>query len=527
MKRWNAWGLTTTEVSVPRPFADLLLREVGPASPGPEVSFEQSLQQVPASRLTDEAGLDTSPQVRLRNAVGQSFPDWVRIRRGCVPRFVDAVATPSSEDEVEAILRRAQALGARVLVRGGGTSVAGHFELSGAEVPVILMCTDRLNRLLSLDRESGLAELEGGATGPEVEAALGEHGFMLGHHPQSFELSTLGGWVATRSAGHFSQRYGRIEDLFVGGRVITPRGSIETQRAPASAAGPSVQQLILGSEGRLGLISRCVVKVRRQPETQVFHGAYLPDAVTATLALREIAQAELGLTMSRLSLPHETQTSFAMSDGMGAKALSKVVDLIQGDQACLLLFGAAGAPKRVHAQLAEVRRIVKKHHGIVIGSAIGKHWYQTRFLQPYMRESLWKAGYGADTAETAVPWSQVEATVADIRRRLKTALSDEGEAVHVFTHLSHVYPHGASIYTTYMFRLASNPEADLARWAKLKAAISGAIVAHGGTISHQHGVGHDHKPYLKGEKGELALDALRAALHAVDPEHLFDTGNLV
>jgi len=527
MRRWNSWGLSTTQVSVPQPFLQLLKKQLGEAQPGPELSFEDSLDRVPQSKLQNESDLDTSSQTRLRHAVGQSFPDWVRIKSGAVEGYADAVVQPTSEAEVEAVLKRAQQMGAKVLIRGGGTSVVGHFELKEVDAPVLLLCTDRLNRLLTLDEESGLAEIEGGATGPQVEAALEAKGFMLGHHPQSFELSTLGGWVATRSAGHFSSRYGRIEDLFVGGRVITPSGLLETQRVPASAAGPSLQHLILGSEGRLGMISRCVMKVRRSPERQTFHGAYLPDAQSATLALREIAQAELGLSMSRLSLPHETQTSFAMSDKFAAKALGKVVDLMQGDQACLLLYGAAGPDKRVQSALSEVRTIIKKHRGFVVGSAIGKHWYQTRFLQPYMRESLWQAGYGADTAETAVPWNEVEGTVADIRHRLKNALAGEAEAVHVFSHLSHVYPHGASIYTTYMFRLAAEPEQNLARWRLLKDAISAAIVQHGGTISHQHGVGQDHKPYLEAEKGKLGVSALNAAVHAIDPQELFNTGNLL
>ncbi len=527
MKRWNGWGLTGTRVAVPEPFAQLLLTKLGATQAGPNATFDESLKAVPESLLEGESGFDTSPQIRLKNAVGQSFPDWVHIRSGKVARFADAVVCPNNDDEVEALLKRAETLGAKVLVRGGGTSVAGHFELKGIERPVILLCTDRLNRLRNIDTESGLAEIEGGATGPQVEAALAEHGFMLGHHPQSFELSTLGGWVATRSAGQFASRYGRIEDLFVGGKLITPKGPIETLSVPASAAGPSLQHLMMGSEGRMGLISRCTMKVRRTPETQTFHGAYLPDPTTAVTALREIAQAELGLSMSRLSLPHETQTSFAMTERLAAQALSKVIRVVQGPDACLLLYGASGSPKRVSAALDAVKQIVKKHRGVVIGTAIGKHWYETRFLQPYMRETIWEAGYGTDTAETAVAWNKVEATVADIRHGLLTALSDEGEQVHAFSHLSHVYSHGASIYTTYMFRLADDHEANMERWRKLKVAISTAIMSNGGTISHQHGVGHDHLPYMEAEKGKLGLHVLGAAIDAVDPSGLLNTGNLL
>lgn len=527
MKRWNGWGLAGTRVAVPDPFARLLRSELGPTQAGPKATFEDSVQSVPESRLAGEAGLDTSAETRLKNAVGQSFPDWVHIRSGKVTRFADAVVSPADDQGVQDVLKRAESLGAKVLVRGGGTSVAGHFQLKGIDRPVILLCTDRLNRLLNMDTESGLAEIEGGATGPQVEAALGAHGFMLGHHPQSFELSTLGGWVATRSAGQFASRYGRIEDLFVGGKLMTPKGAIETLSVPASAAGPSLQHLMMGSEGRMGVISRCTVKVRRTPETRTFHGAYLPDPTTAVMALREIAQAELGLSMSRLSLPHETRTSFAMTERLAAVALSKVIRVTQGRDACLLLYGAAGSPKRVQTALNAAKQIIKKHRGIVIGTAIGKHWYETRFLQPYMRETLWEAGYGTDTAETAVPWNKVEPMVASIRHALCTALNDEGEQIHVFSHLSHVYPHGASIYTTYMFRLADDHEANMERWRKLKAAISIAIMSNGGTISHQHGVGHDHKPYMEAEKGKLGLQALGAAIDAVDPDGLFDTGNLL
>jgi alkyldihydroxyacetonephosphate synthase len=298
---------------------------------------------------------------------------------------------------------------------------------------------------------------------------------------------------------------------------------------PASAAGPDLKQMIMGSEGRMGVVTTCKVRITPRPESQVFHGAFLPSADVGMAAVRELAQAGVGLTMMRLSLPRETETSMALaSHGLSKVLLDAYLAIRRMDEGrCLLLYGATGSRSRVHRILSEAQSIIKRHRAVVIGGSIGDRWYQTRFHYPYLRNTLWERGYGVDTLETAVPWAKVPVAVQAIEDGIRRSFEQHNEKVHVFTHLSHVYPHGSSIYTSYTFRLADDPDESMERWRTAKRRACKAIVASGGTISHQHGVGHDHQPYLEAEKGPLGLRMIRSVIDSLDPSGVMNTGNLI
>jgi len=529
MRRWNGWGDDTITYPVPAGARRFLNAVLGPATPPRDAPLADVLAAAPPSRLPTHPLVSADPETRAGHARGQSFPDWVALRSGQGLRFPDGVAYPTDAGQVRDLIRFAGASGARLIPYGGGTSVVGHINPLPGDAPVLTVDLGRLNRLIAFDATSHLATFGAGVAGPDLEAQLRARGMTLGHFPQSFELSTLGGWIASRSSGQQSYYYGRIEDLFAGGHVETPAGPLDLPPHPASAAGPDLRHLILGSEGRFGVITEATVRVSPLPEQEDFHAIFFPDWDRGHTALREMAQARLPASMLRLSNAVETETTLILAGharlvGLAERAL---LALGLGADKCLLLFGVTGADKLVTRARRDLIAIAKGHGGRHVGKYMGGKWRESRFLSPYLRNTLWEIGYAVDTLETALPWSAIPATVETIQRVLRTTLDPIGERVHVFAHLSHVYPHGASFYVTYLFRIKAGPDEMLRNWHMLKDAASQAIVAAGGTISHQHGVGADHLPYLAAEKGELGMQVLEAVWKTFDPHGLMNPGKLL
>ena len=333
----------------------------------------------------------------------------------------------------------------------------------------------------------------------------------------------------TRSSGQQSLRYGRIEQLFAGGRVETPTGTLTVPTFPASAAGTDLREMVLGSEGRLGILTEATVRITPLPEREEFHTIFFPSWEQAQDAVRTIAQAKLGLSMLRLSNPVETFTTLTMA---GHK---KLIGLLEGylglrgckDEKCILMIGASGRTTSVAHALQDAMRIAKGYDDLAIGQALGKKWKENRFRNVYLRNALWHKGYAVDTVETACDWGRVKPMMLALEGAATQALASEGERVHAYTHLSHIYAQGASVYTTFAYRLAGDYATDLARWQRMKAAVCKAIVATGGTISHQHGVGVDHAPYLQAEKGPLGMSAMRSLFQHFDPQGIMNPGKLL
>lgn len=529
MRRWNGWGDDTIDFPLAEDALQFLRERIGPGTVPLDAGFEEVCRGVPQSRLRPHRLIDVSPQVRVRNGLGQSMQDWLRLRYGEPGQLPDGVAFPESSEQVRELLDYAARHDVAVIPYGGGTSVVGHLSAPPGDRPVLTVNLSRLSQLLDLDADAQLATFGAGVAGPDLEAQLRAYGYTLGHFPQSFEYSTLGGWVVTRSSGQQSLRYGRIEQLFAGGSLETPRGTMRIPAFPASAAGTDLREMVLGSEGRLGILTEATVRISRLPQAESFHAVIFPGWVEAESALRNIAQSRLPLSMLRLSNPVETLTTLRLA---GHKTLIGVLERYLrwrgcGDDKCLLLLGASGEPAATRLAIAVALRIARVHHGIHAGEAIGRKWKANRFRNVYLRNSLWSRGYAVDTVETAVEWPKVRGTMCAVEQAASRTLEADGERVHAYTHLSHVYPQGASVYSTFVYRLAGDFHKDLARWQRLKAAVSEAIVASGGTISHQHGVGTDHAPYLHAEKGELGMGAMRQLFHHFDPQGLMNPGKLV
>jgi alkyldihydroxyacetonephosphate synthase len=527
MKRWNGWGNVNTDYPLSVSAQAYLATLFGALEPRPDAAYETVLKSVPASRLPEHSIVDVSAETRLTHARGHSLSDWVDLRSGRISTFPDGVAFPQTEEDVRALIKFAKKAGIIVIPYGGGTSVVGHINPSRSDIPVLTLSLEKMTRLLNLDEFGHTATFEAGVTGPELEQALQGQGYTLGHYPQSHEYSTLGGWIATRSSGQQSYKYGRIEQLFAGGRMETPRGLIELPHFPASAAGPDIKEMILGSEGRMGVITQAKVKVRREPEAEEFYGVFFPSWEQGVEAVRQIAQEETSVSMLRLSNPQETETTLILSGKSWVGAADKGLQLIgYGRKRSLLVFGVTGSSVHVRLARAQAAFICRKLGGLFVGTVVGHTWEKSRFYSPYLRNTLWDLGVAIDTLETAIPWPNVMAASTAIPASIVEAGRKSSLEILAFAHLSHVYRDGASIYTTFLFPRHADPDELLASWQEIKQRASLTIQKFGGTITHQHGIGTDHAPYLPAEKGALGMDAIRAACKVFDPDGMMNPGKL-
>jgi len=529
MRRWNGWGDDGTQYPLPESAFRFLQSVLGQGDCSPDATMEDAIRTIPDSHLPDKPWITFDPETRLRHARGQSLPDWFALKSGKVNDFPDGVAYPSSEQDVREIYQFAQKNDVHLIPYGGGTSVVGHINPIPGNLPILTIDLSCMNQLHNLDSISKLATFGAGIPGPEIEASLKKHGYTLGHFPQSFELSTLGGWIATRSSGQQSYYYGRIEDLFAGGHVEAPTGSLDLPSHPASAAGPDIRQLILGSEGRMGILTQATVRIRPLPKKENFYGVFFRDWESGMEAIRKAVQEDCPLSMLRLSDPDETETTLILS---GRERLVSGADRVLNflryrKERCLLVFGVIGDDRCVSQALRQANSIFRDYKGLFPLAMIGEMWRKSRFLSPYLRNTLWDVGYTIDTLETAVPWSAVAALHQGIKSSMLQAALSIDKRILIFAHLSHMYRDGAGIYVTYLFPRDRDPEETLSLWRLLKETASQKIVKAGGTISHQHGVGLDHAAYLEAEKGSLGIETLSAVCKTFDPKGILNPGKLL
>lgn len=529
MRRWNGWGDDATHYPLPKAAEQYLESLLGAGNPRPDADIRDVAASAPKSKLWNHASITTDVETRIRHARGQSLPDWVSLRSGQINAFPDGVAYPMSQEEIRNLFAFAVETEVNLIPFGGGTSVVGHINPLSEGKPVLTIDMSRMNNLIEFDSTSQLATFEAGVSGPDLEAILKKRNFTLGHFPQSFEYSTLGGWIATRSSGQQSYYYGRIEDLFAGGLMETPQGPLELLPHPASAAGPDLRHLILGSEGRLGIITHAIIRCRSLPEEDRFYGVFFKEWEAGLEAVRAVAQKGVPVSMMRLSDPLETQTTLMLS---GRDRVVELADLGMqsfgyGSERSLLILGITGDRRAVSSARSRTMAIFRSHGSLPAIPAIGETWQKSRFYSAYLRNTLWKQGYAVDTLETAVSWSSIPDLTKGIIGAMQQSINQLGERILVFSHLSHHYLDGASIYVTYLFRRGNDPEETLHRWRTLKEAASQVILEHGATISHQHGIGLDHASYLKKEKGKLGMELLQVTLKQLDPEGILNPGKLL
>jgi alkyldihydroxyacetonephosphate synthase len=474
--------------------------------------------------VVGEGHLRDDAAARVGRCRGKSYLDLLRQRAGDCEDAPDAVVTPGSAAEVQAVLYACSEEGVAVVPFGGGTSVVGGLEpLRGRFDALISLDLGRLEGLERLDERSHTAWLAGGMRLPEADHALAQRGFALGHTPQSYEWATVGGCVATRSAGQSSTGHGRIEENVVALRCATPAGELATLAVPATAAGPALKELVIGSEGVLGAITSIGLRVHPLPATQRFEGWFVRSFEEGAEALRALVQAGLAPDVARLSDEAETRMSVAMAGSAGAAAFAgRAVLRARGyADGCVLICGWEGEDAGIARRYGPAVKLLKEAGALAVGRRSGQGWLASRYAGPHLRDDLLDRGVLVETLETATTWSNLLHLRTSVTRALEGALA----APLVLCHASHIYATGASLYFTAL--AAQDRDDPVGQWRRAKSAAMDTIVEAGGTITHHHAVGADHAPWLAAETGPLGHDLLRVLKERCDPAGVMNPGKLL
>ena len=472
---------------------------------------------------------------RLVHAAGKSFRDLWLMRHGQVQFAPDCVVYPDTEEDVALVVRAAHEHGVVLVPFGGGSNIAGCLvpsDRGGRMVVSLDMC--RMHRVLEVDRYSLTGRIQPGVYGQHLEDQLAEHGVTLGHFPDSFLHSTLGGWVATRSAGMQSDIYGKIEDMVISLRMVTPSGTIITRTVPKSSNGIDIKHLCIGSEGILGVITEVVVQVHHKPEKEDWYGWLFPDFKSGLDAIHECHRSDCMPTVTRLNDPKKTALSFAFKHPKTgikdkiAKAFKWYignVKKIDFDQCCLMVVKYEGTPKAFNRIKNQVTAIYKKHRGVCLGAEPGRSFAKVKFDFPHLRDYVMDRSIMADVSETATTWDNLrtlhESGLADVEQAIK----DTGVDAWVGCHLSHSYRTGASLYFT--FGCLQREGREIEQYLYVKKAAEDAFMKNGGTLSHHHAVGTEHLPWVEEDLSPTGLKAVKALKAGLDPNDIMNPGKII
>ena len=532
--KWWGWGDPSVEPELDHEALAILRERIGDLQDTPLAAeldrFELPGAEALPSALIEAVGEEsifTSKEDRLRHATGCGYADLARLRNGGLDSAPDAVLLPADAEVVQRVLEICASEGVAVVPFGGGTSVVGGVEpLRGSHERLVSLDLARLQEV-EVDRRSLTARLGAGLRGPEAEAALNAEGLQLGHFPQSFEYATIGGFAATRSAGQASSGYGRFDALVSSVRLIAPAGELHTLETPHTAAGPSLRELVVGSEGALGVIPDVTVRVRPRPRQRRYE-AWIADSFEAGAEIvRTLAQGPGLPDVIRVSDEEETEGSLALSGprGLTGSLFGGYLGLRRKRDGCLIVVGLEGEEESVARRRALTVRALRRGGAAYLGQSAGRSWEHGRYQGPYLRDTLMRMGAMVETLETSHTWSRLEELHAAVASAIRMTLEAQGTPGLVFCHLSHAYADGASLYFTFISRARRG--AEIEQWGEVKRAASEAIVATGGTITHHHAVGRDHSPYMKAEVGEVGIDVLRVVKERLDPSGIMNPGKLI
>jgi alkyldihydroxyacetonephosphate synthase len=531
--KWWGWGDPVVETHLDDAALGVLRERIGeleawPLARGLE-EFELPAGEELPRALVEAVGAESvfaDDEDRLRHAVGRGYVDLARLRSGALEAAPDAVLMPRSAAALQRVLEVCAAEGVAVVPFGGGTSVVGGVEpVRGGHGRLISLDLGALRDVV-VDQRSLTARLGAGLRGPEAEAALARSGLTLGHFPQSFEYATIGGFAATRSAGQASSGYGRFDALVSSVRLIAPAGELATLETPHTAAGPALRELVIGSEGVLGVIPDVTVRVRPAPAVKRYEAWMAESFEAGTEIVRGLAQGPGLPEIIRVSDEEETEGSLALSGprGLSGRLFDGYLGLRKRRGGALMVVGFEGDEEHVARKRALTVRALRGGGGAYLGQTAGRAWEHGRYQGPYLRDTLMEMGAMVETLETSHTWSRLEDLHTAVSDAIRSALTEQGTPGLVFCHLSHAYADGASLYFTFISR--SRRGAEVEQWRAVKQAASEAIVAHSGTITHHHAIGRDHRPYMEAEVGETGLEVLRAVKEQLDPTGIMNPGKI-
>ncbi|WP_058234674.1 FAD-binding oxidoreductase [Devriesea agamarum] len=551
--KWWGWGLDDVVFRFDNKpaFAPFAHSKIGIDLNAVTVADEPNLSdyQVPASRLSQEhrAGFDeilgrdnvtVDDELRVVHSFGRSMADLFRLRTGDFGRLVDVVLYPEREDEVAAIVRFVIDNDLVLVPYGGGSCISGSLTCNAAEErPIVSLNLGRMRNVLEIDDTAGLARVEAGVYGPDLEEQLNAKGWTLGHFPDSFTYSTLGGWTATRSTGMQSDKYGDIADIVKGLRLVRAEGTLALKALPSASNGPSLREMVLGSEGRLGVITECTVQIHRKPPVREVIAYMYPDWEHGIRGMHAIARSEVTPTFTRLSDGPETAFSLSMVKKPSSKkgeVAAKVQETLFAylrrkgwdttEKMCISYVCFEGSAEHVSRQKAIVKKIVKKNGGISLGAGPGAIYDQKKFDTPYLRDFLLSYGVFGDVSETAAPWSRLNEMHTAVFDAYHKAIDQLGLRGFMFCHMSHSYHAGACLYFTFAFPFGQDA---LGQYRTVKNAVQQTFVDHGGALSHHHGVGTEHSPWMEQDVTSVGTGILGSLFSATDPGRNLNPGKIL
>lgn len=471
---------------------------------------------------------------RIQVALGKSYYDVIRVFKDKEIVAPDLVIKVRTQEDIEHVLKQASDNHVAIIPFGGGTNVVGALSMDNLKGSDVIKCTLDLrqyNQTISIDEENYLATFQAGILGPDLEKALNAQGFTLGHFPQSFEYSTLGGWVVTRSAGQESTYYGKIENLIESIKVVTPIGVLSSNTYSSDAAGINILPLFIGSEGTLGVVSEVTVKIQKLPKKFHWVVGLFPTFEKGTQYLKTLVQSGVKPSVARLSDADETRFFSLLSkpktgtmETLKSEAQKAVLKYKNLTEPCALLLRFPEGEYSSYAQVLLAKRLVKQFDGMVAPSSIGDKWEEGRFKQPYMRDGMIQHSIYVDTMETLVRWQDVERLHQGLREVLHASDAFNKEKGIILTHISHIYPHAASMY--FMLFTPMKKDRELEQWKELKELVTNTIVKFNGSVSHHHSVGADHQRWYLQESDSLSLELQKTLKTKLDPKGIMNPGKL-
>jgi alkyldihydroxyacetonephosphate synthase len=532
--KWWGWGDPSVDPHLDDEALGVLRERIGDLEPWPLArelgDFELPAAEPLPSALVAAVGEEdvfTDDEDRLRHATGRGYVDLVRLRNGALEAAPDAVLMPRSATALQRVLEICAAEGIAVVPFGGGTSVVGGVEpVRGSHSRLVSLDLGALRDVV-VDERSLTARLGAGLRGPEAEEALARFGLTLGHFPQSFEYATVGGFAATRSAGQASSGYGRFDSLVSSVRLLTPTGGLTTLETPHTAAGPALRELVIGSEGVLGVIPDVTVRVRPAPAAKRYEAWMAESFEAGSEIVRALAQGPGLPEIIRVSDEEETEGTLALSGprGLSGRLFDGYLGMRKRRGGALMIVGFEGDEEHVARRRALTVCALREGGAAYLGQAAGSAWEHGRYQGPYLRDTLMEMGAMVETLETSHTWRRFEELHTAVSEAIRGALAEQGTPGLVFCHLSHAYADGASLYFTFISRARRG--AEIEQWRAVKQAASEAILAHGGTITHHHAIGRDHRPYMEAEVGQTGLEVLCAVKDQLDPAGIMNPGKLL